>query len=304
MSSPVRDLSRPLQLTVPIAPEIAPQLVSFKPVKKSFVIHNAKPRAVETMYGGTMFIIPATHEVNKDCELDADGDPIPGTRVIEDFYEYDERLRSERLVIDAERAVILILGIQMTPDGSSSILTSQHAITGLSLFPRHPPKSLWKPAVQAGEQRAFLAAVHAAHYTVHAYAAQDANRKANGKPPVAPGPDYEHACYLIEEYNKMVKAEADVRLAPYKEEAGAREAAEELEFQAFYKARIHELVETATVNRTVDKAAMFKDMMKDPEVRKIAQREWRFRRKGHAPIEQEKLDELIEAGREIEDEDE
>lgn len=291
-----------LPLTVPITAEIAPQMVNFAPVRKAFVLHNAKPKPRETMFASRMMTVPAAHVVDKlHSDRDADGDPIPGTYVVEDDYQWSPYTRSLVQIFDSERAVIHILGIKQRPDGTASELTSQHAISGLSLLPRNSPKSLWKAVAAAGDHRAFLSMVENARYTIGAIDSANAIRRGDGRPPLSGSPEEQHAMKLIAEYDRLARVQVDEQLAPHREEAEAREAAEQLEFLVFMKATVQGIVEKAAEGRKLDKAAAFDEAMKDPEIRKYAQKAWRFRKKGYSPIEDKELDAAAEEGRDLDD---
>ena len=291
-----------LPLTVPVNPEIAPQLISFAPARKSFVLHNSKDREIETMFNGNMMTLPPRHLLHLHrAETDADGDLIPGTYVVEDIYTFSEALGAEILTFDAEKAVVHILGIRRRPDGSAHELTSNFARGGLSLFPRHPKKEHWMAIAKMGEERAFVAAVQNARVTIDEYDEKNARRKAAGMEPIAPGFVYDHAKFMIEEYQKLVRRQAEDTIAPYRERDDAQAAEEELEFAAFLKLTVSDLVEKMAKTKEIDKLAAFETLMNDPDVRKHAQKVHRFRRKGHLPIDEEKLEAAAKQGLTVEE---
>lgn len=293
--------------SVPIAPQISPQLVTFKPPKRSFVIHNGRDKDRDVMFAGNIFTIPSRTKIDKlHSDLDADGDPIPGTFVLEDMYVYSQAMSADFCVLDAERAVVHILGIARMPDGSGSELTSSFALSGLSLIPRHAPKTVWREVASAGEHRAFLASARSAAELIEAYDAKNEKRRAVGMEAVPGGPDYQRAVYLLKEFNKLVKSEVmEDASSSYTEEAeirsDAQRATNALEMKVFLEARVQELVNKAAENHNIDKKALFKTMMADPEVRKYAQSEFNFRKKGFDKIPDEELDAMSEAGEEVED---
>lgn len=288
--------------SVPVTPQIAPQLVTFKPPKRSFVIHNGKDKDRDTMFAGNIFTIPSRNKVDKlHSDTDAEGDPIPGTYVVEDIYVYSQQMSADFCVLDAERAVVHILGIQRMPDGSGSELTSSFALSGLSLLPRHAPKALWREVAEQGEHRAFLASARSAQELIEAYDVKNEKRRSAGMDAVPGGPDYQHAVYLLKEFNKLVKNEAVEEAADYVQEAESRDVTLALESKIYLEARVRELVNKAAEKHNVDKKALFKQMMADPEVRKYAQKEFTFRKKGFDAIPDEDLDEMIENDEEVED---
>lgn len=301
MSSPTTVKNPTPRLTVPVIPEIAPQLVNFKPVIKSHTMLNAKPTPMETMFNGHMMTVPGRDQIHgmdakgkllpgSHADTDADGDPIPGSYVVEDRYEPDE-MGQMVCVMDADQAVKKIFGITQRPDGTAAELSSNRALVGLSLIPRHSPKEVWQPVQKAGEHRAFLAAVKQAEYELEAFDLANALRKESGIGPKSPGPTVRHAIALVNQYNKLVGEEEQEFMAPQIEEQEANEAADAMKFEAFLKIRAMELVEEATADTNIDKTKAFDKLMQDPVIRKHAAKEWRYRRKGHLPLQDEEQDE-------------
>lgn len=287
--------------SIPVTPQIAPQLVTFKPPRRSFTIINGSEKDKDVGFAGNIFTIPGKHKVVAQSDTDEDGDKIPGTFVLEDVYVYSESLGAEFMVMNAERAVIHILGIQRRPDGSGSELTSNFAIKGLSLLPRHAPKSLWQEVAKAGEHRSFLSAVKSAQETISLYDLRNEQRRAAGNPAIPSNAEYRHCVHLLREFDRIVRTEAEEAVSPYVEEAEAEKASAELEFQVFMKARVQELVDKAAEKHKIDKKALFDELMTDPETRKYAQTDWNFRRKGFDKIPEEELDRLAEEGLAVED---
>src|SRR5262245_19947286 len=181
----------------PVTSKVAGLTVSFKPTIKAYVLHNAKRKQKDTFFAGNKITIPPCNEIGPYAETDADGDKIPGTRVVTDIYTYQDHLGVETLTMDAEKAIIHILGIEPDNEGNASKLTSSFAIGGVSLFPRTPSKQVWYEIAKQGEIRAFWAAVAAAEYTIMALDAANAIRKQAGKEPIPGGFEYEQARQLL-----------------------------------------------------------------------------------------------------------
>lgn len=287
--------------TIPVTPEIAPQIVSFKPVRKAFILINSRPKPHETMFASRMMTVPPCYEVHAHrAAIDADGDPIPGTYVVEDDYQYFQGL-GEIQIFDAERAVVAILGIRRRPDGTASELTSIDARVGLSLLPMNPTKELWQAVFKAGEDRAFLASVERARTAIETIDRANALRRQVGDPPIPGGPDYDYARELIAQYNELVKADTRDKMAPHKREEQIEAADAELEFQIFMKAMVQQMVDKAAEVAKIDKFAEFDRQMKDPEIRRYAQKSYRMRKRGHLPIPDEDLEAAQAEGREVEE---
>src|SRR5687768_17420460 len=118
----------------PVEPStVPPQLISFKPPRRAFTVLNSRDKAVSPMFGGNILTVPPVHEVGPYSDTDADGDPIPGTRVIEDLFVFDPNLNDEVQILDAQRCVIHILGLQKGGDGNITVAASPYAVGGLSL---------------------------------------------------------------------------------------------------------------------------------------------------------------------------
>ena len=198
--------------------DIVPQLLNFKRERRAFVLLNSDHKTKETYCGGTKFIIPAKdklHSVASKRAIDADGDPIPGTIVIEDLPnpEPDPRTGEARLAVDSQETVRHILGIHRMPDGSASSATSPYALGGLSLLPLHPSKELWQAMARDGENRAFLIRVQNAQTTIDEYDAKNAARNSAGMAAVHGGKVYMEARAIIEEYSKLIQKRAEVEVS-------------------------------------------------------------------------------------------
>lgn len=278
---------------VPVAPELAPQFVQFEQPVRRFVVHNAKPRLHETMFAGNMMTVPACDRIRKDkTAYDADGDPIPGTYVIEDIYSWVDAFNDYVLTFDAEKAVRHILGIpQRRPrkpgDAPEPVtLTSPHAIRGLSLLPMNPTKETWHAVAKAGEHRAFLSAVEDARETVSAYETAAAKAKEAGKSPRPPRGDFHYAIKLLEQYDKLTRHEVEERVAPWRADAELEAESEEIEIEAEARAFADDLSTKLAAKHNMDKKALFDQLMDDPKVRAHAQKRYRFRKRGHLGMDE------------------
>ncbi len=309
MSSPTSPRPR---LTTPTAPTIAAQQVNFAPVKKSHCMLNSRPVAMETMFDSNMMTVPpcnVVHGMRRDgtlepwskAEIDVDGDPIPGSYVVEDRYEREPGTIYDVLRMDADRAVKTIFGITQRPDGAVADLSSKRALVGLSLLPRHPTKELWQHVMKEGEHRAFLASVTQAEYALEAFKHRNELDRAAGLPSKPAGPEIQHHLAILKQYNALAAQESADALAPFREQEEAETAATALRFEVYLKARIMKLAAEAAEVNNLDKSKVFDQLMNDPSVRKHAQKEYRMRRKGHLPIPEEDLDAADELGQSVKD---
>lgn len=293
--------------SIPIvhADDVLPQIVSFAPQKRAFVFHNAKSKPVETMFVGTMITIPAVNVVDTRrfldgrsyAETDADGDPIPGTRIIEDIFTFVPELGDEILTFDAAKAVAHILGVRKDPraDVSAAVASSKFALGGLSLLPRHPSKEIWMAVAREGEKRAFVASVESAQYLIDSIDQKNAKRREAGMEPASGGRDYDRAKFLVDQYNALTRREVEEFVAPHHGPA----IEEDLELEAHVKAKAMELAERVTVGKDIDKLALAQELLSDPKIRKKLEKTYKIRKRGHVAAEQEELDKAIEEGRKL-----
>lgn len=261
--------SRPTPFAVP------PQLISFKAPRRSFTVLNSGPKPKSPMFVGNILTVPPVNEVGPHTDTDADGDTIPGSRVIEDYYVYDADLQEEILVFDAVRATCHVLGLQPGSDGEAAIATGPYALGGLSLLPRHAPKSQWKEIAAAGERRAFVAEVERAKTYMRSVDEVNAIRKANGLAPAVPDMfEWDRAQAVLAQFNALVKQETV--LAPHQMD----ELDDDLELEVRVKAAVMELAAKAAAGRTINKEALFDELMADSALRVKLQKRYQIRKRG------------------------
>lgn len=263
---------------------VPPQLVSFKAPRRSFVILNSASKERSPMFVGNLMTIPPVNIVGPRADTDEDGQPIPGSRVIEDDYYFAPELGEEIQTFDAVRAVIHILGLQPGSDGLAAMATSPFALGGLSLLPRHAPKAQWKAIAADGERRAFLADVDRAEKYLAHIDEVNAIRKKEGlatKPPNAQ--EYKRALWLVEQRDLML--ERMTTLAPHQ----ADQLNEDLEFEVWAKAKALELATQAAEGKTVDRLQLAEELLHDPSVRLKLQKKWRIREVGSMPKSKDQL---------------
>lgn len=286
--------------SIQIPDGIAPQVVDFRQERFSFAILNSSSKPREVMFIGNMMTIPPKHQfVPGRSDVDADGDPIPGSYVIEDRYEYSEELNDEFCVFDARKAAAHILGIQRSSDGKTSQASSPYALGGMSLLPRHAPKSVWQPVAAAGEQRSFAARVDDAREIVRVEDERNAKRKAAGldaAPPVRrkDADAYREALMVLKQYDQIMSSQTRTvdDLSPHEAET----LDQEVELMAFVRARAYELVEKASKDKTINREALFAELMDDAEFRAKIAKSWKIRRRGHMEQKSEDLEAAADAG--------
>lgn len=279
---------------------IPDQFVDFRPRRYAYVLLNSKRKPMEVRFDGTLITVPPVHEVGSRSDTDSRGTPIPGSRVIEDVYVPVPEISDEVLVFDARRAVVHILGLQIAAEGGGHVATSPHAHAGLSLLPRHPDPELWRGAAASGEHRAFLKQVEIAQQNVDAFETGNAKRKSMELSPTPPNRDYYAAVELLNQYAELVKADVAAVMAPHQEDA--LEA--ELELEAMVRAKAIELATKAAPDSADTQAALVKDLLTNPKVRQLVQKDFRIRRRGHMQPTPSELAQAAEEGTRIDsDED-
>lgn len=275
------------------------QVIDFKPPRRSFVLHNAKRREVIVPFWGNRIAIPPVYEVGPYSDVDADGDPIPGSRVIQDVVGegFDEK-GEEFLVIDAAKCVIHVLGLKPGADGKGSEATSPYAIEGLSLLPIHAPKMLWKEIAESGQHRSFLAEVEHARVFMKQIDESNAKRKAAGMPATDDYDvgEYERYRMILDQHRELVKANVQAMVAPH--EADAED--EELEMETHVRAvatRLSEKFASEQGLSTEGKLELLRQLLSDPKVRSKAQREYQIRKRGNRPVSSKELEDAIVEGK-------
>lgn len=279
--------------------DIAPQLLNFKPIKKRFVLINSSPKDQVPQVGGSRYTIPAKDKLHVEPHkraLDADGDPIPGTVIIEDrdgginFYTGGEQLAE-----DAQEVVRHILGLHRMPDGSVSSASSRYALMGISLLPMNPTKDLWRAVSKDGEARNFLIRVDNAQKTLDEYAEKNARLNAAGMPQVHGGKVWYEAKAIIDEYARLIQKQAEIEVSPH--EAADLDA--ELEFEAYARAKVQELANKAAETKAIDKVALAKELLDDPTVLARLRKTHRIRKVGHMELSEESLATAAQSGQSI-----
>jgi hypothetical protein len=276
-------------------PNIAPQIVSFVAPRRSYVLHNAKPKRVEVMYVGNLMTLPAIDEVHAiKADTDADGDPIPGTYVLEDQYIFIPDIGDEVLIFDCAKAIAHILGLKRGSDGKLTEATGHFAVGGVSLLPRHSTKEQWQGVAATGEQRAWMTRVRVAQQLIQDVDEKNARRKSAGMDAVHGGPEWDAARALITEYNAVMQQDARkvLSISP----VASEKLDDDIEITAIARAKAMELATTVSEGKKIDAQQLFNELMDDPKIRQWAQKEWRFRRRGHEPIKDAELVAAAELG--------
>lgn len=288
-------MTSPFLSPTPFTIDAPSQLINLRQPPRSFTLHNARPYEAVTFFGGNRIVVPPVYVVGPDADEDADGEPIPGTRVVEDMFAFIPEIGDEIHVLDAVRAVRHILGIVPGGDGTAAIASSPFALGGLSLLPRHSTKAQWKAVAAAGEKRAFVAEVERARAHLRSVDEANAKRKAAERGPLPIGPEEERAAFLIQQYNEMVRQDLKTAMAPHQ----ADELDEDLEMEAHVKAAALDLATKAAEGKSIDKTKLAEELLNDPAVRRKLQKTYHIKKRGHAPINAANLDAAAAAGQTV-----
>lgn len=277
-------------------PSIDRQTVTFLAPRRSYVLHNAKQKRVEVMYVGNLMTLPAVNEIHPiKAEMDKDGDFIPGTYVVADEYVFVPELGDEILIFDSARAVAHILGLQRGSDGRLTEASSPFAVGGVSLLPRHPTKEEWKAVAAAGEHRAWLTRVKNAQQLIQDVDEKNAKRKAAGMEAVHGGREWDAAVALISQYNDLMRQDARKELVA--SPAADQALDDEVEIAAIARAKALEVSgRVGAPMSEVQRKQLFEELLNDPTVRQWAQREYRWRKRGHEPIKDKDLEAATDLG--------
>lgn len=283
------------------SPAITPQTVTFTNPRRSFVLHNAKAKRVEVMFVANLMTLPAVDEIHdRKAAVDADGDKIPGTYVVEDLYVFVPEIGDEVLIFDSAKAVAHILGLRRGPDGKFTEASSHFATGGVSLLPRVPTKEQWKAVAADGMNRAWLTRVKNAQQLILDVDEMNAKRKAAGMEAVHGGQEWVKASALIREYNELLQQDARKEIGIAGVSAVDDKIDEEVELAALVRAKALELSQKYGAGMSdSQKKALFDQLMDEPAVRAHAQKEHRFRRRGHQPIKDEDLQAAAEIGAKV-----
>ena len=153
--------------------------IGFSPNK--FTLHNASPEPLTFRWAGLQFTLPAVDEVGKSPALDADGQPIPGSLVLQDGYSVD---RDGNLPApgsppnwSAFDAIRNVLGVDPNTKQAIGVI----AKAGVSFLPNTPSKDLIEKVREDGKRRYAESQVEWAQYTVSAYESRVAAARAVGQ---------------------------------------------------------------------------------------------------------------------------
>jgi hypothetical protein len=281
---------------VPNPAPVIDGLVSFRPALRSFTLLNSSPKEKVAQACSNVFTLPPVHKIGHKFDTDADGDPIPGSYVIEDILDFNPETGDDVLVLNSARVVSLILGLVAGPSGFATAAHSPFALGGISLIPRHAPKSVWQAVAKQGETRAMEARIARARESQRALMETNAKRKGFGLDPLPPTLDEMRDTTLLKEHDRLLRAQAEAELAPHREAAELQEIEDEIEFEAYLKVESLRLAEKAAQGKEVDRLKLAEELMTDPKVRMGLQKRYKIQKKGNMERTPEQLQRAAELG--------
>lgn len=247
--------------------------------RNEFTLHNASPNQLDWKWGGRMFTLPPVDIVGPRAAKYDDGEPIPGTLVLEDSWvpgpdgDIDGRRPPNWLAFEAIRNV---LGVD--PETKQAVGVA--AKSGISFLPPKPSRELVAFVLEDGKRRYEESQMVWADSVVAGFQTAIQKCREAGVAPPPPSSDYMKAVTLLEKRKKQIEAQLNAVLP---EEAPD---ANEIEFLAFAKARAMEMATKAAAGKEIDRAALADELLQDPDVRGALQRQYnyRIRKKGYMDV--------------------
>lgn len=252
----------------------AVQLPKFGYAPKKFTLHSVRPDTYTVRWAGVQWTMPPGSVVTEASAKDADGDPIPGTYVLEDTWSagpdgsYPDREAPPNW--SAFMAIKNLLAVD-----SAGNIGGVHAQAGISYLPESPSKEMVAAIVEDGRRRYEDGLVVWADHVVQGYSALvDKCRQSNTAAP-PPGEDYKRALLILQAHEKKIAASATAV-----EAQGSGD--EELEFMTFAKAKAMELAAKQT-RAGVDKEKLAEELVNDQDFLDMLRKKGnlRIRKKGY-----------------------
>lgn len=266
-----------------MATAVAQYVPQFVKKPNRFTLHNATPEELTIRWAGLQFSIPPCNVVDpKHTAVDADGDPIPGTYVVSDGYaplvdgSYPKGGSYNWFAAD-----VIQHALGINPD--TGVAEGPFAMKGISFLPTSPTKEMVKNLVAEGKQRYDAFLVEWAQYEVAAQQTQESLATRAGRQPVPPGKDYSKALLILKKFETLQARQVGMTEQQVEEDS----MEESIEFKTFALAQALKLAEKAAAEQQVDKNKLAESLMEDPQVKKHLQKQYRIRKVGHLPDEQE-----------------
>lgn len=237
---------------------------TFKVVKQQYILHNARPEEIVAKWASRTFTIPGVDSIGTSPALYGNGQPIPGTLILEDGYTLD---KDGHVPVGgppnwiASEAIRNLLGVD--PDTGAAL--GDLAKGGVSFLPADADRETVEMVRQDGERRYRQSLEEWARETIGAYEVAHEKAKAAGVDPKPFGKDYGVATKILrgdQPKEKVVDLAGDID--------------DDLAFMAFAKAKALELAQKAAANTNVNREELAEELLKDPNVREHLKKKFRI----------------------------
>lgn len=239
--------------------------------REEYSVHNARPERMEFLWGGTRFEVPGVGEIGPDPNHFDTGEPIPGTVIVRDGWNFT----SEGLIPvggppnwSAKEAIRAVLGV--TPDGTA---TSKLSLNGVSYLPVSCTRAQYQVVKEAGLSRYRESLVEWATDTVQNYEEARNRAKTAGVDAKPPGPDFYRAQAIL----KAKQQELQMLYTPEQE----AEDDNDIQFLIYAKAAAMKMAGNIAAQEGVDQVKLVERMLEDPKVMANIRKKYSWRKKGY-----------------------
>lgn len=261
---------------------------AFEPPKMTFILGNGSPVPLYPTYGGNGYDVPPRNVIGAKPGMTIDGLPIPGTRLIEDAYKFNDSketmdgvvLPGEPYVIPAAEIIQRVLGYEP----KEKVAKSDMAHRGLTWIPNNSTMERATEILDAAEKRYKVADLADARKLITVYNKSVETLSRAGLPTVVSSGG------IPEAIAKIKAADAEL-LSNYTAPDAPAAELDDLEFEVYAKSRVLDLI-----NRTDPKASqltmeakldMASQIMSDPKIKAQLRREGWLVKKVGAPTASE-----------------
>lgn len=243
----------------------------FAPKVEKYAVHNARPEALDFMWGGVRMTVPGVAEISSKPAHFDNGDPIPGTLVISDGYV----LNTDGTIPtggppnwSAKEALRAVLGV--APNGEAN---SQLALNGVSFLPMGCSREAFEVIKESGDFRYRESLITWANDTLQNYEEGRNRAKQAGVNPKPPGADFYKAQAILQVQQEKMKQQ-------YGSPEQVSEENETL-FEIYAKAQALKMAGNIAEEVGVDKAKLVEKMLEDPKISAQIRKKYSLRKRGY-----------------------
>jgi hypothetical protein len=272
-------------------------LDQFRPVKNSFILHNAKPEKAFVGWGGTQWWLPARDEIGAKPGRDAEGNPIPGTTVVEDIVITDMAGElvgepGESAAVSAKQVVEHALGF----NAKTGTAQSSYALSGISLLPNKASTEQIARVIAEGTRRWEEFDLQSARQIVSAEEQKVAAHQKAGMSSPPPSRAYEVAVQKLNAARDRMRKTFNEHLDGAASPEPAVFAEDELDLIVFAKAMLAKKFAEQEASRDLapsKQAELVVESLKDPRIMQLVRKQYRIRKIGYGEITPEKLEKQV-----------